>query len=139
MKRTGLLFSAFLLIGMLLSTQVMAQGRINLGRTNSTSECADITMTGFSASFSYGSIESEPVQTEKGTFSRIIMGKSVPGGNIGEPQVPVTRELIAVPFGATPVVNVKNYSVTEYNLADYGIERIYPQQPSQSKSEKDEK
>lgn len=139
MKRASLLFSAFLLIGMLLSTQVMAQGRINLGRANSTSECADITMTGFSASFSYGSIESEPVQTEKGTFSRIIMGKSVPGGNIGEPQVPVTRELIAVPFGATPVVNVKNYSVTEYNLADYGIERIYPQQPSQSKSEKDVK
>ena len=139
MKRASLLFSAFLLIGMLFSTQVMAQGRINLGRANSTSECADITMTGFSASFSYGSIESEPMQTERGTFSRIIMGNSVPGGNIGEPQVPVTRELIAVPFGATPVVNVKSYTVTEYNLADYGIERIYPQQPSVSKSEKDVK
>ena len=139
MKRASLLFSAFLLIGMLLSTQMMAQGRINLGRANSTSECADITMTGFSASFSYGSIETEAVQTERGTFSRLIMGKSVPAGNIGEPQVPVTRELIAVPFGATPVVNVKSYTVTEYNLADYGIERIYPQQPSQSKSEKDVK
>ena len=139
MKRANLLFSAFLLIGMLLSTQMMAQGRISLGRANTTSECADITMTGFSASFSYGSIESEPVQTEKGTFSRITMGNSIPGGNIGEPQVPVTRELIAVPFGATPVVNVKSYSVTEYNLADYGIERIYPQQPSQSKSEKEVK
>ena len=139
MKRANLLFSAFLLIGMLLSTQMMAQGRINLGRSTSTSECADVTMTGFSASFSYGSIESEPVQTEKGTFSMISMGKSVPGGNIGEPQVPVTRELIAVPFGATPVVNVKSYSVTEYKLSDYGIERIYPQQPSQSKSEKEVK
>ena len=139
MKRASLLFSAFLLIGMLFSTQVMAQGRINLGRANSTSECADITMTGFSASFSYGSIESEPVQTEKGTFSTIVMGNSIPGGNIGEPQVPVTRELIAVPFGATPVVNVKSYSVTEYNLADYGIERLYPQQPSVSKSAKDVK
>ena len=139
MKRASLLFSAFLVIGMLFCTQVMAQGRINLGRANSTSECADITMTGFSASFSYGSIESEPIQTEKGTFSRIVMGNSIPGGNVGEPQVPVTRELIAVPFGATPVVNVKSYNVTEYNLADYGIERIYPQQPSQSKSEKDVK
>ena len=139
MKRASLLFSAFLMIGMLFSTQVMAQGRINLGRANSTSECADITLSGFNASFSYSSIESELINTEKGTFSRITMGNSVPGGNIGDPQVPVTRELIAVPFGATPVVNVKSYSVTEYNLADYGIERIYPQQPSMSKSEKDVK
>ncbi|MBQ3709367.1 MAG: T9SS type A sorting domain-containing protein [Bacteroidales bacterium] len=139
MKKASLLFSAFLLIGMLFSTQMMAQGRIDLGRTNSTSECADITLSGFTASFSYSSIESEPVLTERGTFSRIIMGNSVPGGNIGDPQVPVTRELIAVPFGATPVVNVKSYTVTEYNLADYGIERIYPQQPSQSKSENEVK
>ena len=67
------------------------------------------------------------------------MGNSVAGGNIGEPQVPVNRELIAVPFGANPVVTVKNYTVKEYNLADYGIERIYPQQASVSKSEKDPK
>lgn len=139
MKRASLLFAAVLLIGSLSSTQVMAQGRINLGRANTTSECADVTLSGFTANFSYGSIESESIKTEQGTFSVLSMGNSVPGGNIGEPQVPVTRELIAVPFGATPVVNVKSYSVTEYNLADYGIERIYPQQPSVSKSDTDVK
>ena len=139
MKRVSLLMSAVLLIGTLLSTQVMAQGRINLNAAKTTQECKNVHLDGFSASFSYSSIESQKVNTEKGVFSIINMGKSIPAGNIGEPQVPVTRELIAVPFGANPVVTVKNYTVEEYNLADFGIERLYPQQPSQSKSEKDVK
>ncbi len=139
MKRVSLLLSAVLLIGTLFSTQVMAQGRINLNAARTTQECRNASMNGFSASFSYSSIESQTVNTEKGVFSIINMGNSVAAGNIGEPQVVVTRELIAVPFGATPVVTVKNYTVEEYNLADYGIERLYPQQPSQSKSEKEVK
>ena len=139
MKRVSLLLSAVLLIGTLFSTQVMAQGRINLNAARTTQECKNVTMNGFSASFSYSSIESQTVNTEKGVFSILNMGNSVAAGNIGDPQVVVTRELIAVPFGATPVVTVKNYTVEEYNLADYGIERLYPQQPSQSKSEKEVK
>ena len=139
MKRVSLLLSAVLLIGTLFSTQVMAQGRINLNAARTTQECKNVTMNGFSASFSYSSIESQTVNTEKGVFSILNMGNSVAAGNIGDPQVVVTRELIAVPFGATPVVTVKNYTVEEYNLADYGIERLYPQQPSQSKSENEVK
>ena len=137
MKRASLLFSAFLLIGMLFSSQVIGQGRIDLKAAKATQECKNVKLDGFSASFSYSSIESQEVNTERGVFSVLSMGNSVPAGNIGEPQVLVTRELIAVPFGATPVVTVKNYTVEEYNLADYGIERLYPQQPSQSKSEKE--
>ena len=139
MKRVSLLTLAVLLIGTLFSTQVMAQGRINLNAAKTTQECKNIKLDGFSASFSYSSIESQKVNTEKGVFSTITMGNSIAAGNIGEPQVPVTRELIAVPFGATPVVTVKNYTVEEYNLADYGIERLYPQQPSQSKSDNNPK
>ena len=140
MKRVSLLTLAVLLIGTLFSTQVMAQGRINLNASKTTQECRNVKLDGFSASFSYSSIESQDVNTEKGVFSVLNMGNnSIAAGNIGDPQVLVTRELIAVPFGATPVVNVKSYTVEEYNLADYGINRLYPQQPSQSKSEKDVK
>ncbi|MBR4146540.1 MAG: T9SS type A sorting domain-containing protein [Bacteroidales bacterium] len=139
MKRASLLFSAFLLIGMLFSAQVMAQGRINLNAAKTTQECRNATLGSLSASFSYDAIESTEVTTEKGVFSIITMGNSLAAGNIGEPQVPVTRELIAVPFGATPVVTVKNYTVEEYNLADFGINRLYPQQPSVRKDEKDVK
>ena len=137
MKRASLLLSAFVLIGMLFSTQVMGQGRIELNGARTTQECENVTLDGFTASFSYSSIESELMNTEKGAFSVISMGNSIPAGNIGEPQVPVTRKLIAVPFGATPVVNVKSYTVEEYKLSDFGIERLYPQQPSVRKDQKD--
>ena len=139
MKRVSLLTLAVLLIGTLFSTQVMAQGRINLNAAKTTQECKNVKLDGFSASFSYNTIESQRVNTEKGVFSIISMGNSIAAGNIGDPQVPVTRELIAVPFGANPVVTVKNYTVEEYNLADFGIERLYPQQPSVRKDEKDVK
>mgnify|MGYP002855021099 CR=1 FL=1 len=138
MKKFELKKLAMALVVIMFGFQAFAQGHIDLGsRGNKTPEAQHVTMSGFSASFSYESIESVNVNTEKGVFSVITMGNSVPAGEIGEPQVPVTRELIAVPFGAKPVVTVKNYTVNEYNLTDYGIERIYPQQPSQSKSEKE--
>ena len=138
MKKFQLKKLAMALVVIMFGFQAFAQGRIDLApRGVKSTEPQNVTMSGFTASFSFNSIESVEVNTEKGAFSILAMDNSVPGGNIGEPQVPVMRELIAVPFGATPVVTVKNYTVNEYNLADYGIERIYPQQPSQSKSEKE--
>lgn len=140
MKKFELKKVAMVLVVIILGFQAFAQGRIELApKGTKVPEAQNVTMNGFSATFSFNSIESEKVSTEKGVFSTISLGNSIPGGNIGEPQVPVNRELIAVPFGATPVVTIKNYTVNEYNLADYGIERIYPQQPSVSKSAKEVK
>ena len=136
MKKFQLKKLAMALVVIMFGFQAFAQGRIDLAsRGTKAPEAQNVTMSGFTASFSYSSIESELVSTEKGDFSIITMGNSLPAGNIGDPQILVNRELIAVPFGATPVVTVKNYTVNEYNLADYGIERLYPMQPSQSKSE----
>ena len=128
------------LIVIMFGFQALAQGRIDFATKGVSSQAAEnATMNGFTASFSYNSMESKLVSTEEGEFSTIMMENTLPTGNIGEPQILVTRKLIAVPFGATPVVTVKNYTVNEYNLADYGIERLYPQQPSYSKSEKNPK
>ena len=139
MKKNQLRKLAMALVVIMFGFQAFAQGRIDLAPKGTRApEAQNVSMSGFTASFSFNSIESEQVSTERGNFSIITMGNSV-GGNIGEPQVPVNRELIAVPFGANPVVTVKSYTVNEYNLADYGIERIYPQQASVSKSEKDPK
>ena len=140
MKKFNFAKLAMALVAIIFGFQAFAQGRIDLApKGTKAPEAQNVSMSGFNATFSFNSIESVQENTERGTFSRIMMGNSVPGGNIGDPQVPVNRELIAVPFGATPVVTVKNYTVNEYNLADYGIERIYPQQASQSKSEKEVK
>ena len=140
MKKNQLRKLAMALVVIMLGFQAFAQGRIDLAPKGAKApEAQNVSMSGFAATFSFNSIESQLVSTEKGDFSIISMDNSVFGGNIGEPEVPVARKLIAVPFGATPVVTVKNYTVKEYNLADYGIERIYPHQPSVSKSEKDPK
>ncbi len=129
-------FSLLLLLaGIMMGQQLMAQGRIDLNAAKSTQECKDVTLDGFSASFSFSSIVSEEMNTEKGVFSIISMDNSIAAGNIGEPEVPVARKLIAVPFGATPEVTVKSYTVDEYSLADFGINRLFPHQASVSKSD----
>ena len=63
MKKSSLLSAAFLMIGLLFGAQAMAQGRIDF-RTNSAQNCANVTDEGFTASFSFGSIDATEMTTE---------------------------------------------------------------------------
>ena len=80
MKRVSLLFAAFLMVGMLFSTQVMAQGRINLNSAKSAQKCLNVSNDGFTATFSFSSIEATEVSTERGVFSNITMDGTYPAG-----------------------------------------------------------
>ena len=129
----------YLLITMLFCcmTAFAQNGRINLRSTTR----ADITKSDFTtlqATFSYGSIESVELSTEKGAFSEISLEGCFPSGEIGTPELPATHQLLAVPFGATPTVRVVSYSATDYQLSDYGINTILPHQPSVRKDQKPE-
>ncbi|MBQ6084218.1 MAG: T9SS type A sorting domain-containing protein [Bacteroidales bacterium] len=90
------------------------------------------------AVFSYSSLESAEVTTERGVFSEITIPGTYRSGEIGTPELPATHELLAVPFGAIPVVNVISYTAKDYNLSDYGISTILPHQPSVRKDQKPE-
>ena len=90
------------------------------------------------AVFSYSSLESAEVTTERGVFSEITIPGTYRSGEIGTPELPATHELLAVPFGATPIVNVVSYTAKDYNLSDYGISTILPHQPSVRKDQKPE-
>ena len=139
MRKMRLLAAAFLLIGLLIGLQANAQGRIELGRAKAAQQCANVTDAGFTASFSFSSIESVEMNTEKGVFSNIMMSNTYPSGNVGEPSLPAVNKLFAVPFGASNIsVKVKNYSTTDYALADFGIKTIYPQQLPLRKDQKPE-
>ncbi|MCR5646571.1 MAG: T9SS type A sorting domain-containing protein [Bacteroidales bacterium] len=139
MKRVSLLLSAFLMVGMLFSTQVMGQGRIDLNGARSAQQCLNATNEGFTATFSFSSIEAAEVATERGVFSYITMDGTYPAGNIGDPTLPAANKLVAVPIGVNNVsVEVKNYSTTVYSLADYGIHNLYPQQTPLRKDQKPE-
>lgn len=138
MKKFGLLSAAFLMIGLLFGTQVMAQ-HINLGTAKSAQTCASVTDEGFTASFSFSGIDATEVSTEKGVFSYITMENTYPSGNVGDPTLPAVNKLIAVPYGVSNVfVEVKNYSTTVYSLADFGIKTLYPQQMPLRKDQKPE-
>ena len=115
-----------------------AQGRIELGSNLRGTQLSESSMNGFETTFSYGVLETELVETEVGVFSKLILSDAVACGEIGTPSLPVTKKLIAVPFGATPSVKIVNYTTSDYKLSDYGIERVYPQQPSYSKDAKAE-
>ncbi len=120
-----------LLLVLALSTVfALAQnGRIDL-RSESKAECVKSDMTSLKASFSFSSIEAEDYQSDRGLFSWVTLPNTVIGGNEGEPQIPVVNELIAIPFGANPRIEVTSFSTTDYRLEDYGIHTLVPRQPS---------
>ena len=128
-----------ILLVLVMSTMfaVAQNGRIDLRSTSS----AEITTSDFNslrATFSYGSIESFEVSTERGTFSEIAIEGTYASGEIGSPELPASHQLLAVPFGATPQVRVLSYSMMDYDLADYGINTLLPHQPSVRKDQRPE-
>ena len=125
-----------LLIVLAMSTLfALAQnGRIDLRSISS----AEITHSDFNSlrdTFSYGSIESIEISTERGVFSEIAIEGTYASGEIGAPELPASHQLLAVPFGATPRVTVTSYTTTDYLLSDYGIGTILPHQPSVRKDQ----
>ena len=136
MKKFRLLSAAFLMMGLLFGTQVMAQ-HIELGAAKSAQRCASVTDEGFTASFSFSSIDATEVSTEKGAFSYITMENTYPSGNLGDPTLPAVNKLIAIPYGVSNIsVEVKNYTTKVYSLSDFGIKKIYPQQMPLRKDQK---
>ena len=127
----------FILLSMMLSISVIAQQQIQL-RSVDKAECVKSDMTSLKASFSFSTIEAQDYASERGTFSWLNLPNTVIGGNEGDPQIPVVNELIAVPFGARPRVEITSFSSTDYRLEDYGIHTLVPRQPSLRKDKNPE-
>ena len=112
----------------------MAQQRIQLNSADK-AECVSGDMKTMQAFFSFSTIDAEDFQSDKGTFSWLSLPNTVIGGNEGDPQIPVINELIAVPFGATPRIEIKSFTTTDYSLADYDMKTLVPRQPSLRKDQ----
>ena len=125
------------LLAMILSVSVMAQEKIQLRSVNK-AECVKSDMTSLKASFSFSTIEAQDYQSERGTFSWLSLPNTIIGGNEGDPQIPVVNEVIAVPFGANPRIEITSYTTTDYRLEDYGIHTLVPRQPSLRKDQRPE-
>jgi hypothetical protein len=119
---------------LIVSVSVMAQQKIQLRSANK-AECVKSDMRSLKASFSFSTIDAQDIQSERGTFSWLSLPNTVIGGNEGAPQIPVVNELIAVPFGANPRIEITSYSTTDYLLEDYGIHTLVPRQPAAMKNQ----
>ena len=118
-----------LCLALIIGVTAFAQTKIQL-RSTDRAECVKSDMTSLRASFSFSTIEAEDMVTKGGEFSWLSMPNTVLGGNEGDPQIPVVNELIAVPFGAKPRIEIKSFSSTDYKLSDLGIKTLIPRQPS---------
>ena len=127
----------FILLSMVLSASVMAQQKIQL-RSADKAECVKSDMTSLKASFSFSAIDAQDYESERGTFSWLSLPNTVIGGNEGDPQIPVVNQLIAVPFGANPRIEITSYSTTDYRLDDYGMHTLMPRQLPVRKNQRPE-
>jgi hypothetical protein len=90
--------------------------------------------SGISLSVEVPGLEAAEVASELGPFTEL----RVPGGafsvDIGSPMLPVIREFIEIPQGATPRLTVVSADYREVSLSELGIEhRIVPFQESAAK------
>ena len=129
--KKGLFFMLLIVMGL----GAMAQQRIQLHSTDK-AECVSSDMTGLRASFSFSTLEAEDYLNGRDTYSWLSLPNTVIGGNEGDPQIPVINEVIAVPFGATPRVEILSYSSTDYQLDDLGMHTLVPRQPSLRKDQR---
>jgi hypothetical protein len=94
---------------------------------------------GLSFTCIFAGFESFDLTTKQGPFSRV----SIPGfthtQRYGEPALPLNRQIVAVPLGATVTAEPVSFDRREISLADAGVRYpIMPAQPSLSKSERAE-
>ena len=129
-----------LIAASLLGVGLYAQSaKIKLDAPTTRTTCTNNSFKQFDASFSFNEVELTKVETKGGTFASVSIPGAFPTGEVGSPEVPAVRKLIAVPVGATPVVRVKSFTEQVYSLNQYGSEKLMPHQPSMSKSDDPEK
>ena len=120
----------------LMSIATFAQGKsIELQSNGAKQSCTKESFTGFNAVFSFDRIDALDFNTEKGTFSALAIAGAYQSGELGTPELPMFKKIIAVPVGATPTITVKNYTATEYSLNEYSINTVFPAQADVKKDE----
>jgi hypothetical protein len=140
MKITTLLVSkvSLFLLALTFSLQLQAIGNVQLkpGSENrldvTESSYLRLQVVNTFSTFSYINQE-----TVKGDFAQLFAKGYSKSSQVGNPELPVLSKLIEIPADAVPEIRIASYTITEYNLADYGItNKVFPLQPTQSKNAK---
>ncbi len=83
---------------------------------------------------SIGEISVESIKTDAGNFVRLNIDRFGKSSKEGYPELPIMHHLMEMPLNSQAEIEIKNYSVKEYNLKDLGINyQLIPMQMSQPK------
>ena len=111
---------------MLISFSLHAQGNYKI---NENSEQK------ISISFAFGAIISEDVQTDVGNFSHIFMEGCANSSNTGNPQLPVSVNMLEIPVCEDFILDVYGDDFVVYDAQTLGINYpVFPAQPARAKS-----
>ena len=74
--------------------------------------------------------------TQKGFFTELTVPAYGSANEVGKPKLPVLKNLIEIPVGATIKINIINSSYTDVKISDLGLPfPLFPAQPPLSKSD----
>ncbi|NVO20945.1 MAG: T9SS type A sorting domain-containing protein [Bacteroidetes bacterium] len=74
-------------------------------------------------------------ETTKGSFAQIYAKGYSKSTQVGDPELPVMSRLIEVPVDAVPEIRIVSYTITDYDLSNYGVTaKIFPLQPPHAKN-----
>lgn len=120
-----------------IATAVFAQARqISLSTTPSETTIRNNSDLGFEAAFRVSGLTLREVNTREGIFDELSIEGYGYTAKIGEPKLPMRRELIAVPVGAAVSYTITGKTERELRSEDSGLlHRLIPAQESVSKSQ----
>ena len=126
---------ALILLVLLTGISSHAQQWISLGRTADRAEVTIDQVEKLQIEFGYAAIRSSQIENRNGAFAELLLEGGNTDGEVGQPKLPVTQRFIEIPFGAEPQVKVIGSTMLEFDLGDYGIQKIVPVQPPVSKED----
>jgi len=86
-------------------------------------------------SFTFGALKTIDIQTDAGYFSHIYIDGCGGSNQAGNPELPVTVNMLEIPIFGDYVLNVYGKDYTIYDAQTLGVNYpVYPAQPSVSKS-----
>jgi hypothetical protein len=130
------LLKAFLLASLFCVANISnAQQTIPLGRTQDRLDLVEDQVQRLRLHIDYAKLQSVRLEKAQGVFSELSLDGGLFDGQVGDPKLPVTQRLIEIPFGADVEVKVLGCYEQEFDLADYGIEKLIPVQAPVSKND----
>jgi hypothetical protein len=88
-----------------------------------------------SISFTFENLQAIDIDTDEGSFSRIYLNRCVKSNPTGEPELPVSVNMLEIPIFGDYVLNVYGKEFEIFDAYELGIDNpVYPRQPSVSKS-----